>query len=432
MSFTRAAASEALSRLGLKKSNNVSTIHAMAFRHLGLKQAQVVDPGKLREFSTVVGVPVIGKSPEDDEERSDGDAYLDILNLARNTYVDPSEVYDVSERPGTRAEFNMFNRAYTEWKKTYGYYDFTDMLERAATHSFRADAEVVFVDEAQDLSPLQWAVVDRLCRKAHEVHIAGDDDQAIYAWSGADPHGMARFTDKHKGTNHVLSLSYRLPVSVHERSQSLIRRIQLRVDKEFKSRGHPGEVRHHGTINSVQLEHGRDTLLLGRTHSVLREVEQMLIERRIPYLRESGRPGLYQNKYASAVRAYRKLQAGELLTESERSAIFAAATPETRRTMEAVKIPQSPFYVALDIPARVVDFYTDADLSVTPTIRLSTIHAAKGHEADQVVLLTDMTSRVIQSTEKNPDDECRVFYVGMTRSKDALDIVEGHNGYKLE
>jgi superfamily I DNA/RNA helicase len=148
-------------------------------------------------------------------------------------------------------------------------------------------------------------------------------------------------------------------------------------------------------------------------------------------LRESGRPGLYQNKYASAVRAYRKLQAGELLTESERSAIFAAATPETRRTMEAVKIPQSAFYVALDIPARVVDFYTDADLTTTPTIRLSTIHAAKGHEADQVVLLTDMTSRVIQSTEKNPDDECRVFYVGMTRSKDALDIVEGHNGYKL-
>jgi superfamily I DNA/RNA helicase len=164
----------------------------------------------------------------------------------------------------------------------------------------------------------------------------------------------------------------------------------------------------------------------------LREVEQMLIERRIPYLRESGRPGLYQNKYAAAVRAYQKLQGGELLTESERSSIFAAATLETRRTLEAVKIPQSPFYVALDIPARVVDFYMDADLSVTPTIRLSTIHAAKGHEADQVVLLTDMTNRVVQSTEKNPDDECRVFYVGMTRSKDALDIVEGHNGYKLE
>jgi superfamily I DNA/RNA helicase len=92
---------------------------------------------------------------------------------------------------------------------------------------------------------------------------------------------------------------------------------------------------------------------------------------------------------------------------------------------------QRPFYTCLNIPARVVDFYADADLDAIPTIRLSTIHAAKGHEADQVVLLTDMTNRVIQSTEKNPDDEVRVFYVGMTRSKNALDIVEGYNGYPL-
>ena len=40
VSFTRAAASEALSRLGLRKSSNVSTIHAMAFRSMALRQTQ--------------------------------------------------------------------------------------------------------------------------------------------------------------------------------------------------------------------------------------------------------------------------------------------------------------------------------------------------------------------------------------------------------
>jgi superfamily I DNA/RNA helicase len=87
--------------------------------------------------------------------------------------------------------------------------------------------------------------------------------------------------------------------------------------------------------------------------------------------------------------------------------------------------------VALQIPGRVVDFYTDADLDTEPTIRLSTIHAAKGHEADRVILLTDMTTRVQQTAEKSPDDEVRVFYVGMTRSKRVLDIIEGHNGFQL-
>lgn len=434
LSFTRAAASEALSRLGIRKSKNVSTIHALAFRTLGLKQSQVVDPSKLREFSAAVGVPVIGKSPEDDEERSDGDFYLDIINYARSTFANPADVYDISDRPGTRAEFEVFNRSYATWKQTFGYYDFTDMLEKAAKGPFRTDAEVVFVDEAQDLSPLQWAVIEKLVRRAQEVHIAGDDDQAIYAWSGADPHGMAKFTEKHRGTSEVLSLSHRLPVAVHERSQSLIRRIVYRVDKTFDSKGHPGMVRLHGGISSVDITHGNDTLLLGRTHSVLREVENSLIERRVPYTRESGRPGMWDNKFAAGIRAYKSLERGEILSESQRTALFNVATAKTRQLLEQNeygKILASPFYVALNVPARTVDFFAEADLEAAPTIRLSTIHAAKGHEADHVVLLTDQTARVVETSEKNPDDEVRVFYVGMTRSKNILDIVEGYNGFKL-
>ena len=434
VSFTRAAASEALSRLGLRKSSNVSTIHAMAFRSMALRQAQVVDAMKLREFSTVMGIPIIGKSPEDDEERADGDFYLDLLNYARNTFSNPAEVYDISDRPGTRAEFNAFVRAYAEWKSTYGYYDFTDMLERAAKGAMRNDVEVVFVDEAQDLSPLQWAVIEKLVRRAQEVHIAGDDDQAIYTWAGADAHGMARFTQKHKGDHHVLSYSHRLPVAVHARSQDLIRRIAFRVDKEFSPRPDVGLVQIHGSINSVDIRHGNDTLLLGRTHSVLREVENQLIERRIPYVRESGRPGMYQNRYAAAIRAYNKIVRGERVTDSERGSIFTIASAHTRAALERNDydaVAKTPFWVALQIPGRVVDFYSDADLETEPTIRLSTIHAAKGHEADQVILLTDMTTRVQQTAEKSPDDEVRVFYVGMTRSKRLLDIVEGYNGYKL-
>lgn len=434
VSFTRAAASEALSRLGLKRSDNVSTIHAMAFRHLGLRQSQVVDSPKLREFSNAVGIPVIGKSPEDDEERADGDAYLDLLNYARNTFSNPAEVYDISDRPGTRAEFTLFVRAYAEWKRTYGYVDFTDMLERAAAGGIRADAEVLFVDEAQDLSPLQWSVVDKLAKRAHEVHIAGDDDQAIYTWSGADPHGMAKFTQKYKGHHHILSVSHRLPSSVHEKSQALIRRVALRVDKQFHPRSDVGLVRLHGSINSVDIKHGKDTLLLGRTHSILREVEQTLIDRRIPYMRQSGRPGMYQNKFAAAIRAYNKLKRGEKLTDSERNVLFSVGSDRTRESLEVndyTSVIAKPFYLAIDIPYRVIDYYQDVDLDEEPTIRLSTIHAAKGHEADQVVLLTDMTTRVSQTAQTHPDDEIRVWYVGMTRSKNELDIVEGYNGYKL-
>ena len=45
--------------------------------------------------------------------------------------------------------------------------------------------KVMFVDEAQDLSPLQWKMYD-LKSNSDDVYLAGDDDQAIYTWAGVD------------------------------------------------------------------------------------------------------------------------------------------------------------------------------------------------------------------------------------------------------
>lgn len=434
LSFTRAAAGEALSRLGLRRSDNVSTIHSMCFRLLGLRQPQVVDSTKLREFAAKVGVPIIGKSPEDDEERADGDAYLDIINYSRNTFTDPGEAYDLSERPGTRAEFDMFRHAYVNWKSVFGYRDFTDMLEEVARSDIRSSAEIFFIDEAQDLSPLQWRVIERAAAGAHCVTVAGDDDQAIYTWSGADPHGMARFTERHGGDSEVLSVSHRLPVAVHKKSQELIHRVSHRVDKVFTCTGHVGLVRLYGGIDSVTIRRGQDTLLLGRTHSVLRDIEQSLIEGRVPYLRQSGRPGMYQNRWANAIRAYNKLARGETLKESEKTQLLYVANTTSKQLVQDGRWSEfvaRPFHTRLDIPIRALDFYMDADLDQTPSVRLSTIHASKGHEADRVILMTDMTSRVAETAAKNPDDEIRTFYVGVTRARKVLDIVEGTNGFRI-
>ena len=59
----------------------------------------------------------------------------------------------------------------------------------------------------------------------------------------------------------------------------------------------------------------------------------------------------------------------------------------------------------------------------TPRIRLSTIHGAKGGEADNVVLFTDMANRTYKDMQKYTDNERRVFYVGVSRAKSNLNIV---------
>jgi superfamily I DNA/RNA helicase len=67
-------------------------------------------------------------------------------------------------------------------------------------------------------------------------------------------------------------------------------------------------------------------------------------------------------------------------------------------------------------------------------IKLSTIHGAKGGEADNVLLLTDLSSKFANEYEKNADDVNRLLYVGITRARQALHIVLPKNerkGFRL-
>jgi hypothetical protein len=62
-----------------------------------------------------------------------------------------------------------------------------------------------------------------------------------------------------------------------------------------------------------------------------------------------------------------------------------------------------------------------------PRVSLSSIHAAKGGEADHVVLLTNMSTLTRKELQQNPDVERRVFYVGVTRARDSLLVVGNQN-----
>jgi hypothetical protein len=59
-----------------------------------------------------------------------------------------------------------------------------------------------------------------------------------------------------------------------------------------------------------------------------------------------------------------------------------------------------------------------------PRITASTIHGSKGGEADNVVLFTDLSAAADNAMQINPDDMHRVFYVGVTRTRQNLYIVE--------
>ena len=67
--------------------------------------------------------------------------------------------------------------------------DFTDLLEVAVRDLKVApgDPSVIFVDEAQDLSPLQLKLLRQWGKHAEYLMMAMDDDQTVYGFAGADP-----------------------------------------------------------------------------------------------------------------------------------------------------------------------------------------------------------------------------------------------------
>lgn len=434
-SFTRAAANEALKRLGLTRSNKICTLHSLCFGAVGASPMSMVDSYKLRKFGSKVGIAFAGVSNDEyGDQMEEGDKYLAIYNLARSRLTSPQdEYYNSYDRPGDFAQFNYFIESYNSWKEAFGYMDFSDLLELYAKNPKNHGAKILFIDEAQDLSPLQWLVIDRLIAfpQVAEVTIAGDDDQAIYEWAGADPHGMASFATRYDGESHTLAQSYRVPGAVHDIARGVVVRINNRVQKRYRPAPRPGIVQQFGTgFIPESIDHGDDVLVLCRSHAIKKEVESALVAIRKPYRNEGGRPGLFDSQYAEALRALAKLTRGEELSAADLEVMAKVGTTDTknalnRRDFKAV-VARGPER-AFNIPVEHIEFFREADLSQSPTIRISTIHSAKGREARRVVLNCGITTRTVAGMDKNPDQEHRVWYVGVTRAKEQLDIVGGYD-----
>ena len=76
------------------------------------------------------------------------------------------------------------------------------------------ELDVLIIDEAQDLSNLQWDFVERLIQKSNKVYLSGDDDQAIMETFGAAPNRFSSF--KTNVEDIALKNSHRVPECIKE------------------------------------------------------------------------------------------------------------------------------------------------------------------------------------------------------------------------
>lgn len=433
-SHTKAAAHTAVSRWGKESGRlEISTIHSHCFRALGLSMAQTVDDAKLSFFVSQFGM--------DADEGSDARNYLEIIGLAANLECSLSSAYERSARPGTYGHFLAFAKSYQAYKNQYGYVDFTDMLALYPLRVARSMGHtLIAVDEAQDLTPLHWKVVEWYMHNnpKTEVLIAGDDDQCIYGHTGAIAHGMEHFAARHNSEVKVLGQSYRVPRKVHTVAHQILERIESRLPKAYYPRAAEGIVEAWGDFqwgHSASSNNTRDTLIVYSDKFIRRTlVEPALYDRGVPFTAVSGFPAPLDTKVGQALRtAFAVRPTGDqlrvlrgALSDHGRAiydSIGAEAVCEKLRSLD-FKLLKSMHWTS-------EDYFRRVDFSKPINVRISTIHGSKGMEAADVHLITGQSQSAVNESLVDPDARHRLFYVGTTRASERLFIYGGDNSYDM-
>ena len=433
VSFTKQAAYGARKRIDLteKQTPWFRTLHSMAFRFLGMTKTEVMDNEHYKTICQMLGMSYTGHIDLDGPANGpEGNKCLGMIEYSRNTLTDLKKSWQDNGHAIDWFKLKRFYDTLQTYKKDLQLIDYSDMLEKFVDLECSLDVDVAIIDEAQDLTPLQWKVCKFAFKKCQRIYVGGDDDQAIYKWSGADVDSFINL----KGETEVLKKSYRQPIQVFAQSSLILNRITKRRVKQYEPSDRDGSVFWHNRIEGIDLSEGT-WLLLGRNYYLLRHYEMMVKEQ--GYLYQTKGRLSYDKNLIRSIQSYERLRKGEQIPGSDANMILKRlkinkkVNPQKMFLAEDLSIDKSLQWhdafksVALkDRQYLVSCLRRGEDPRKEPRIRIDTVHASKGAEADNVIVMSDLSKQSYNGLQLSPDDEHRVFYVALTRAINNLHIVQ--------
>jgi len=344
------------------------------------------------------------------------DKYLAYCSLRKNNMAKAKEV----ECTLDYAKAMMVNRNYERYKKEVGIKDFDDLIEEFIARGNPLPVKVAVIDEAQDLTSLQWKFCEVAFRDCEKVYIAGDDDQAIYEWSGADVHEFLAYKDNPGTQVTILNKSYRLRKNVLDYAKTITDMIQERVDKNFDPLDMGGRIFTHSDVEEIAINSEETYYFLARNRMFLSQYREHLREKAVVFM-DKGELSVDLNMM-EAVRRYERLrQAGA--TDISKDMKVAPYLRKDRKD-------NAPWYDAFMLKPEESKYYRDLFRNKTDVskcnVTVNTIHGVKGGEADNVVVYLGVTKRVYENftvSQNALDSELRCLYVALTRTKKNLHIV---------
>ena len=497
IAYTRAAADEAKDRLTSltdvtqsTADDRVTTIHSLAMRFNNLKPKDIVEirwSNDEYDFCENVGMNYQLDANEDDQDMmatpdDEGHVFFRINSWLKSKLMPPEEwqkcpLASAWSRPGE--EFVEFCEEWEDYKARKGIWEFDDAILECVNNDDSVDTKFLFVDEVQDLYPLQQEFLNNHFGDVKRIFLAGDDDQTIYEWAGAKPEyflnmegkvndDMPKLWDDKTGYwenegVYILDQSWRMPNGILDLAKNTIEKVSERQEKQIKPHHEGGEfipLYHPEPSRVIELIDPEDTMILFRAKYQISNFSDNLIDSGIPFkdrfktwnedivALRNGLAALKNDETHmsghSAARLVREMPDNALEQGVNRDSMCDIFSSESQvncsRVLDKFRYRQPTEYGSL---RRWTTEFEDANWyqeravrnnltkdneNLDPDgIRLKTIHGSKGREANTVILSCSSTQSVMDSC---PDDdmsdaERRLYYVGMTRTKNRLVMCEG-------
>jgi DNA helicase-2/ATP-dependent DNA helicase PcrA len=495
-SFSRStmrAVTNKLNDAGFKSDdvkNRCRTLHSFAARNLDLKKEDFITSSHYEEFCKQRGIPykpfkvkkideienfgVVGEEFYDTE----GNIIFKWFQLLKKAFIFDKDIRNailqmkyLTEEDIKRLQYppNYLLDLYYEWeemKSNNGLWEYDDMLQHVVVDHIPLYGELgetrcFYVDEAQDLSPLQFELIKLWSDSCEELIFAYDPNQGIYYFNMANP----QLVQNLKGEEIVLPQSFRVPREPWEYATRIAEQLGEKDMRNVKPKDEDGKVSFMYWENPLHtFDNTTPTFLLFRTHWQIDEFVDHCFSNGI-YLPGMGRfSTIFNSKdFVDIYNLVRKLYTGESLNYHEiRSLVVNIPATHLRRGVKT-KIQKlkdderlasgitslAGFFVQDDTHSILYSLFDKADepdkikeiviepkvnlseqkkkiiASITPkslpvftNIRVGTYFSSKGLEAEKVYCFDYHPRR-----DANLKGEMSLAFVGTTRTTDELYIV---------
>lgn len=481
VTFTTRAAGEMRTRL---RALGAGGVQARTFHSAALRQARYFWPrvyGGELPVLTESKLPLLGNAARRNRLSTDQATLRDLaseVEWAKVSNVRPDDYARVAEARGRsvgghdHATVARVFATYEEVKRDQGRMDMEDVLLVTAAllaEDERVAAEVrrqyrwFVVDEFQDVSPIQSALLDLWLGGRGDLCVVGDPAQTIYSFAGASSSYLLDFPRRHPGTTSLeLVRNYRSTPQVVAAANQLLAgtasagvslRAQAGPGPEVAYAEHPDEVSEAEAVAARILELRdagtplREVAVLFRINAQSEAFEEALAARGVPYVvrgaaRFFERPEVRQAVTLLRGNARGAGGSGDGLVADVKAVLTGMGWTDTAPTgrgsvrdrwesLQAI-VSQAEDLAAdraeVDLGAFVDELDRRAAEQHAPVaegVTLATLHAAKGLEWDAVFLAGVHEGTLPIVYAEGPaavEEERRLLYVGMTRARQRLAI----------